>query len=61
MEIDYKMRGCPTLDFSCPYYFQGFCSLDNPEQECEDMMLELEETECRESEKRTDFVVDVIV
>lgn len=43
MEIDYKMRGCPTLDFSCPYYFQGFCSLDNPEQECEDMMLEDED------------------
>lgn len=43
MEKDYQMKGCPTLNFTCPYWFQGFCSLDNPEQECEDMMFEFKD------------------
>lgn len=53
MEKDYQMKDCPTLDFTCQYFYKGFCQMDNPEQECEDMMLELEleETECRESGK----------
>lgn len=49
MEKDYRMKGCPTLDFACPYFYQGFCQMDNPEQECEDMMFELEEGESYES------------
>lgn len=49
MEKNYQMKGCPTLDFACPYFYQGFCQMDNPEQECEDMMFELEEGESYES------------
>lgn len=36
---EYVMKNCPIEDFSCPYFFHGFCFMDNPEEECEDMMI----------------------
>lgn len=36
---EYTMKNCPIEDFSCPYFSHGFCFMDNPEEECEDMMI----------------------
>ena len=33
MKIKYY---CLTEDCECPYYKNGFCELDNPEEECDD-------------------------
>lgn len=32
---------CPADDFTCPYYKDGYCGLENAEQEC-DEFYELE-------------------
>lgn len=28
-------RDCPVEDFTCPYWKNGICELDNAEQECD--------------------------
>lgn len=30
---------CPVLDFTCPYYEQGYCTLENPAEECDDYAM----------------------
>lgn len=27
---------CPISDIECPYYKDGFCTIGNPTQECDD-------------------------
>ena len=27
---------CPSGDFTCPYWAQGFCTIGNPNDECDD-------------------------
>ena len=26
---------CPDDDFSCPYYEDGYCTLEHPEEDCD--------------------------
>lgn len=40
-----KLYSCSALDFSCPYYEQGFCNLENPKEECDEFFFEFEEEE----------------
>ena len=36
---------CPSSDWTCPYYNQGWCEMDMPEVECDDYMYYSEEDE----------------
>ena len=39
------MPVCPTLDFTCPYYEQGYCTLENPAAECDDYAMRYDDEE----------------
>lgn len=36
---------CPVLDFLCPYYEQGYCTLENPAEECDDYAMRYDDEE----------------
>lgn len=36
---------CPSLDFTCPYYEQGYCTLENPAAECDDYAMRYDDEE----------------
>ena len=36
---------CPVLDFTCPYYEQGYCTLENPAEECDDYAMRYDNEE----------------
>ena len=36
---------CPVLDFTCPYYEQGYCTLENPAEECDDYAMMYDDEE----------------
>lgn len=36
---------CPVFDFTCPYYERGYCTLENPIEECDDYAMMYDDEE----------------
>lgn len=45
IKIIVGMPICPVLDFTCPYYEQGYCTLENPAEECDDYAMRYDDEE----------------
>ena len=46
---------CPADDFSCPYYKEGECTIENPREECDEFAYYDEEEGFYEDDSEVGF------